>query len=323
VVKKEPLFMAKQMPMTQKEAIYFFDVIYDPLVQHIRSLPELKGFLTNRRQYQALILMIGEFYGYVMRDPDMAKKSIEQLLALLKHRHISDRAAYRLVYYTLKVMCDSFLKQPTLGPRLEAAQKNAQALLAEIEEIYGELVQETPSDEVLFTLHSEHGGEHIDQLHTSGEHTEVMTAQDYLALGELDEEEILELMDNIQDTESIILHSIDLDNETLEELTAALEHVVHAIEKTAEFVELGEVVRQFQDLLNEVKAIDEMERQNYLPIATNFIADLKAWADHVFVKQDAIDIHYLDAALMAAIKQIELMLKAPQEDEIPEEDFLF
>ena len=316
--------MAKQMPMTQKEAIYFFDVIYEPLVQHIRSLPELHGFLNNRRQYQALILMIGEFYGYVMRDPDMAKKSIEQLLELLKLRHISDRAAYRLVFYTLKVMYNSFLKQPTLGPRLEAAQKNAQTLLDEIETTYGELIQETPSDEELFTLHSEHGGEHIDLLHTSGDHTKIMTAQEYLALGELDKEEILELMDNIQDAESIILRSVDLDNETLEELNAALEHVVHAIEKTAEFVELGEVVRQFQGLLNEMKAIDEMERQMYLPIATHFMADLKAWADHLFVKQDAVDIHYLDAALMAAVKQIELMLKAPQEeDRIQEDDFLF
>ena len=157
-------------------------------------------------------------------------------------------------------------------------------------------------------------------MHTSGENREVLSAEDYLALDELDEEHILQIVDVIRDAHSITMQSISLSPTDISELLNAIEEATHALEGAFEFMDLGNVLRHFSELLDQIKQLDENTREMYKPLIDSFIADLEKWANHVFVKQDAIDIHYLDASLFSSVKQIELLLSSAANDNENQEE---
>jgi len=57
--------------------------------------------------------------------------------------------------------------------------------------------------------------------------------------------------------------------------------------------------------LTEVLKLDELNGE----ILITVVEDIVEWLEHVFIYQDAVDIHYLDAAIFANISQIEILAK--------------
>jgi hypothetical protein len=52
--------------------------------------------------------------------------------------------------------------------------------------------------------------------------------------------------------------------------------------------------------------------------------DIQKWIETVFVKKDAVDIHYFDASFLANIAQLSIMLEQNvSNDSESEDDFLF
>ena len=117
-----------------------------------------------------------------------------------------------------------------------------------------------------------------------------ISAKEYLSFNELDEEEVKEFIEIKKE-----LDEIDFSGNYIDELKEILLHLTMLLKKTHEFKELAIAMESFLDNLNDNELIKVM------------INDIKNWIEHIFILQDAVDIHYLDAAFFANISQIKLI----------------
>ena len=316
--------MPKKMPLTHKEALYFFDIIYEPIVRFIKNAPDLKNCLQTTEEYSKVMLKLGELYGHILHDTDKIDIYLQEFQQCMSEKYISESVIKAFLLQLLNTILHSIRNHPNPNISHQAVISNIQKAIDNIDDILN--LQQKPTQDSDFAsdfvtaFDDDLMDEQINELHTSGEDREVLSAQDYLALGELDEEHILQIIDMIHDAHSITMQSVNLSPHDINELQNAIEEATHALEGAFEFMDLGNVLRQFSELLEQIKSLDNNTRELYKPLVDSFISDLEKWADHVFVKQDAIDIHYLDASLFSSVKQIELLLSTAANDSENQEE---
>lgn len=110
-----------------------------------------------------------------------------------------------------------------------------------------------------------------------------------------------------------------------------LEHFIHTLQKlnsalqftfaTKEFRDIGYGLEKFVVILNNCDIENSMKEISY-HILVAFIEDLIKWLNSIFIHQDSVDIHYLDASLLANVTQFEMMQQSEISEEY-EDDFLF
>ncbi len=312
--------MAKAMPINRREALYFFDVIYEPIIKAIQETPELKNFLQSRQECHHFMTKLGELYGYVLHDIDKIDESLQYYQHLMQEKFIPEQQIKTFLLKVLHIIQDSLKNYPHLDYPYQQLEENVQHAINHIDATLQENNESLHDGSFITAFDENIMDTQINDMHTSGKNREVLSAQDYLALGELDEEHILQIIDVIGDALSITMQSVTLSPADISELQNAIEEATHALEGAFEFMDLGNVLRHFSELLEQIKQLDENTREMYKPLIESFITDLEKWADHVFVKQDAIDIHYLDASLFSSVKQIELLLSTAANDNQNQEE---
>ena len=93
------------------------------------------------------------------------------------------------------------------------------------------------------------------------------------------------------------------------ELLTEFEHLVYGIKSLIIFL------RSITD--EKLKQVDKI--QNFVTLLLHLFSDLSSWRKTIFVRQDTIDIHYLDASLLSSCLQIEAFF---EDKEIEEGDDL-
>ncbi len=87
------------------------------------------------------------------------------------------------------------------------------------------------------------------------------------------------------------------------DLLVSFDHLSFALQSLIGFLQsLKEETFQTEDL------------NLFVSILLALLKDLESWRDSVFTKQDAVDIHYLDASLLSSCLQIEAIFEKKESD---------
>ena len=148
-------------------------------------------------------------------------------------------------------------------------------------------------------------------------HTDNPTAEQYVEKTAISIMPKIESLEKIEDSidELIISFEKEPTKENMElvckqldeyycvvELLADFEHLVFAIKTLIEFLRnLGEKEFKSDNLKNLVSQL------------LNLLNDLSSWREIIFIKQEAIDIHYLDASLLSSCLQLEAIFEENKE----------
>jgi len=124
-----------------------------------------------------------------------------------------------------------------------------------------------------------------------------ISATEFLKDLELDEDDI-EKLDEMKERLEMLIVRFDKEEflEILSQLIAKLE--IYFIKP--ELKNISKAFNELQVYLSEDMEVDE-------EILITIIEDIVKWIEHVFIKQDAQDINYLDEALYSNILQVEIL----------------
>ncbi len=155
-------------------------------------------------------------------------------------------------------------------------------------------------------------------------HIHKTTATEYIA--EIDSEvieQIQELEELEGETNEIIYTFRDTKEISLfTTLSQKFFRISSVLNILIEFKDLAYAFEQLSDMLRNAatEELDESKIKKATVYLLSIIEELQAWRINIFVNQDAIDIHYLDASFFSSCLQLELELKnksaqIEQEDE--------
>ena len=170
--------------------------------------------------------------------------------------------------------------------------------------------------------------EAINQMHNITHQQEVMSAQTYMQSHPMDDHLIAELKEELKELADLFFEHTHFDVVFAKIFAQKLQYLANLLYDSMEFENIGASLIKLNDMLTTAEESNELSPETLQMVhdlLEQLIKDLTAWVYHIFIDEDAVDIHYLDAALFASIAQIEMMLQAETSDdnEEAEDDFMF
>ncbi len=165
----------------------------------------------------------------------------------------------------------------------------------------------------------------INGMHYDDE--EKIGALEYFEQNPIDETDMEDIASSRENLVEILDKHITYSDEfkdnflnVLEKLNSTLSYTF----STKEFKDVGDALEHLFIMLNDMPEIKEDMQEIFFNILVTFIEDLTKWLDNIFIKQSAVDIHYLDASLLANVAQFGTIFEmdTDKEDE-SDDDFLF
>ena len=129
----------------------------------------------------------------------------------------------------------------------------------------------------------------------------------------------MELMDELNDLEQELVDTLFVEgivNEALKEASIRfLTRYATLLNQTLEFKELAYVLNALVMVFDslDIEGLEPEKSKRFLTLLESIIHDLAGWRKHVFIDQDARDIHYLDASLFSSCAQLEMMMSGQEE----------
>ncbi len=172
-------------------------------------------------------------------------------------------------------------------------------------------------EDEFFTFDSEDVDDSINQMH----YAEKIDASFYMSTQEIDGSEVDELSEICDDFDNLITHYEILNDELLGQSISLFEEFAKFYERSYEFKDIGYGIRELIVYLRDLNTNElEQTQLEMLYLYINAIGkELNSWKDSVLIRQDAKDIHYLDASLLANITQLKMALDNSKQEEAQEE----
>ena len=157
----------------------------------------------------------------------------------------------------------------------------------------------------IFEIESEKRDENIEKMHYKDE--EKISAKEFLKEFFHDEYIIYEIEELFEEYYNISFIQ-QLNKQYINSLKQIISDFIRVFNYSFEFKDLAYGLETFLILL-ESTDIEHIENKELVKLLIDsIIDDLNKFFQSVFINQDAIDIHYLDASLLANIAQIEIIL---------------
>ncbi len=302
----------KTLPLTKKIAASLLDHTILPFYQMLKQDAALAPLLEDEAVRHDMARHIAAFEAALINTPDQLSAQLVQLVEYLQSLKMAPES-YKAHLTQLLALFDQWLDQAHLleeekVSQLHAQIKAAQAQLADI------IASHTPAEEDDFVMaESVEVDAAINGMHTSGEGRAVIDAQTFLEQAtDLDDEFIERISEHLQDLEVEIIKAHHLTPELLTRIRFYLEELSMGLDASIEFEDLGFSLMKLVSFLEglELDSLEPDMNEVLKTLLEQLIADLSKWAYHIFEAKDAQDIHYLDAALFAAIRQIEILFEA-------------
>jgi CheY-like chemotaxis protein len=157
-------------------------------------------------------------------------------------------------------------------------------------------------------------------------HFDKISAIEYVNNTPIELMDKLDKLDDLEDTlDQIVFHIEGHPEEAYASITPFVENFsdyIVVITELNEFEHLAFALDSLRDFIAKLKEtqLDETHLKLFTMMLTNTLSDLKSWRESLFVKQEAIDIHYLDSSLLSSCLQIEEIFKETDDTE-DEDDF--
>jgi len=173
--------------------------------------------------------------------------------------------------------------------------------LNEEEEAVIKKVEEIEEDE-FFDFDSEVTDDFTNKMHYSDE--EKFSAEEFLENNEFDMDLVYDLEDYIDRYFSLK----EIDEAYIEDVKEILYKFIAIFEMSVEFKNLSMAFIELLDFVSKIK-FDNKNINMIKMFIDTIMEDLEKWLEHIFIKKDANDIHYLDASLYASIQQLSLIIR--------------
>ena len=173
------------------------------------------------------------------------------------------------------------------------------------------LVDSVDNEEILedefLDFSEENVDDKMDNMHYADE--EKISAKEFLTESTIEDHIIADLEEISEIFDAVSIRKELVDEEYLERFKSCLSTYIHIFNITYEFKDfaytLG-LLREFFKFDNSVKREEELKILKSL--LDSVIEDLKNWKREVLGEERVVDMHYLDASLLAYVSQIEIML---------------
>ncbi len=156
------------------------------------------------------------------------------------------------------------------------------------------------------------------------EDAQKISAEKYFETYPLDNSDLQDISINKDILVEILDDYLEYSEEYLQKFISTLRKLETSLQLTfsnKDFRDMGMGIEKLISLLENLDETNIAGNEEILyNILVTFMEDLIKWLDSIFILQDAVDIHYLDASLLANVEQLQIILN-PLEDE--EDDFLF
>lgn len=162
-----------------------------------------------------------------------------------------------------------------------------------------------------------------EEIRLSAMHYEAKTdAKTYMQ--EIDDG-VKDEMDELEDIEKELTELLEegaeqFNQENLDAISEKISSYARTIGLLMDFEDISFSLQKLVDLLQSLNA-QEVDKRKLLLLLESIADDLRMWRQSIFVKQDTVDIHYLDASLLSSCLQIETDF-GEQKDADPESDEL-
>ena len=166
--------------------------------------------------------------------------------------------------------------------------------------------EEMGIDDDFFDFDSEEVDYSINDMHYLD--ADKLSASEFMQDIGIEEDIILDIQELLKELKEIIEFHITLDEEYIEKFSLAIKKLIYVLELSVDFKDLAKALNNLLDLIN-IQNLDENQKKLLKQFLDTIYFDLEKWVDEVLINQTAVDIHYLDAALLANIAQIEIILK--------------
>jgi len=159
-----------------------------------------------------------------------------------------------------------------------------------------------------FEFDSEEVDDSINNMHYDTK----ISAKEFMSTQDIDEDILEDIKDALEEMENVIIRyeNMEIDNQFIEEVVNMLGKFV-IFEFIPEFKHLGLSLEELRGILIDldIDSLDSAKKELLKNYIISIFEDLEKWYDEVVIKQTAQDIHYLDAALLANITQLDLIIK--------------
>ena len=180
---------------------------------------------------------------------------------------------------------------------------------------------ETSSSETFLVFDNNTVDKAIHRMHYKDEAK--ISAQSFFELGIMDWDTWNDLMSYSNELEEEVLRYQTLTVEYLNETANLIGIFSNSLELSGEFRDIGYALRGLCLTLDElVKSFDTLGKfaKMIKIIIDSIIDDLVNWTNQVLIRKSAVDIHYMDASLLANIAQLELSVKSFQKESTDDEE---
>jgi len=196
-------------------------------------------------------------------------------------------------------------------------------LMNKFSEIFAETYEYEGEDDFLM-FESEEIDEVIETMHYKDE--KKISAVEYASHEEILDDDLSSIIELKEEFEHILNMYEQLNNQYLEVLTKELSTLANIMFATLEFRDVGYGLNNFiVELKNlDIDSLDDTTKELAYALLSQMNEDIQKWIESLFITQDAVDIHYIDASFLANISQFSIMLEqdSSSEDE-SDDDFLF
>ncbi|HID01355.1 MAG TPA: hypothetical protein EYP05_08530 [Piscirickettsiaceae bacterium] len=296
--------MSEKLGLTRKEATILLDAVLVPFIKKWQTDPHFAALAQDRAHFYRFLAEMAHVLGALLHgesDPESHWGNVCREIRAVG-------VPLEVVQDDLRQLLHAFEQWVAQADEALVGEERAD-VLRRLERLKAFHVCDADEADDFVLADSKHSDAAIDRMHHVTTGREPISARAFMAGGHLDEETIARIVEDVEELSSELYFYGDFDQTYAEFVIHHLEEFSKALEMVVEFSDLAWAVRQFIYLLRNLpESLTVEEGMSIKQLTDQVVEDLVGWVQHVLVEQDAQDIHYLDAALMASVKQIALLL---------------
>ncbi|NPA55599.1 MAG: hypothetical protein GXO40_04465 [Epsilonproteobacteria bacterium] len=283
--------------------------VVEPLERHILADEDVRQYLSTKEAILKHNLGIAKISIALVYDITMAKKLI--ISAVDAHHRLNLDINATRKYLTL-----FFKLHKKWATEYFYSEKFHDNIMDRFNKLFMKMYMQ--SDDDFFMCESEEVDEMIDNMHYE-EHKKI-SADEYFNYDEIMEDDVLHIVELAHECEIISYRYHELNTEFVHHFSNVLRVLAHVLFHTHEFRDIGYAMQNFIKELDtlDIDTLEPTQKEFAWNIINQLNADIRSWIETIFIKKDAVDIHYFDASFLANLAQFDIMLNMQKQVNLDE-----